>query len=202
MTGTTTTDRPHQLAYLAAPALLGTYGVVRLLDGHHGPGPGWTAGHLALLGSLLFFGVLFHGLYRTAAARGPVAARIAFGAALVGLGATLGQTAIDLYVGLRAVDAADKDRLFEQIQSHPGVLPAFYTVLPLFFYLGLLGLLGILAVRRLIPFWSPLTALAATVLMAASLDLMPVGAVLLALTTAPLLRPAAVRRPVRVATPV
>ena len=115
--------RVHSTAYLAAPALLGTYGVVRLLDGQHGPGPGWTTGHLALLGSLLLFGVVMHGLYRTAAARGPVAARVAFGAGLLGLAASLGQVGIDLYVGLRAVDSADKDRLFGQIQSHPGVLP-------------------------------------------------------------------------------
>ncbi|MDH6135799.1 hypothetical protein P3T37_005216 [Kitasatospora sp. MAA4] len=180
------TSRLHTTAYLAAPALLATYGVVRLLDGQHGPGPGWTTGHLALLGSLLMFGVVMHGLYRAAAARGPVAPGVAFGAGLLGLGASLGQVGIDLYVGLRTVDSAGKDRLFEQIQSHPGVLPVFYTVLPLFFYVGLLGLAGVLAVRRLVPFRSPLLVLAATVLMAASLDLMPVGAALLALATAPL----------------
>lgn len=178
----------HSCAYLAAPALLGTYGVVRLLDGHHGPGPGWTTGHLALLAGLAAFGVVLRGLYRAAAVRGRVSAAIALGVALVGLAASLGQTGIDLYVGLRAADSAAKDRLFEQIQSHPGVLPVFYTVLPVFFYLGLLGLLGILAVRRLVPLRSPLLVLAATVLMAASLDLLAVGAALYALALAPLAR--------------
>ncbi len=188
-----TTSRLGTAAYLAAPALLGVYGVIRLLDGTHGPGPGWITGHLALLASLLLFGVVFHSLHRLAATRGRVAAGITFWLAAAGLAGSLGQVGIDLYVGSRAADLAAQNRLFEQIQSHPGVLPAFYTVLPLFFYLGLLSLLTVLALRRQIRAWSLLLAITATAVMGASLDLMPLGALLLALSLTPQARRATVR---------
>lgn len=106
----------------------------------------------------------------------------------MGLAASLAQVAIDLYTGLRAADSADQSRMFAQIQSHPGVLPVVYQIGPLFFYLGLLALLTVLAVRRRVPVWSPLLVLVGTVAMAASLDLMTVGAVAYALALAPLRR--------------
>ncbi|MCX4746313.1 hypothetical protein OG455_12370 [Kitasatospora sp. NBC_01287] len=174
------------LARIAAPALLGVYGLIRLIPGSKQPGAGWTTGHTALLAALLLFGVLAHQLHRLAAERGRIAAGTGFGLFLVGLAASLAQVSIDLWVGLRTSTEAQQNALFAQIQSHPGVLPAVYQIGPLFFYLGLLVLLTVLAVRRRLPFWSPALLLVATLAMAASLDLMTVGAVLYALALAPL----------------
>ncbi len=184
-----------RFAAVGAPALLGAYGVVRLLDGQHGPGAGWTTGHLLLLAGLLLFAPVFPGLRRLGAARGRggrVAASVAFGTALVGLAGSLGQVAIDLYVGSRAADLADQNRMFGEIQSHPGVVPLFYSVVPLFFYLGLLALAIVPAVgkARRISAWSPVLVFTGTVVMSANLDLLPVGAVLFLAALAPL--PAAV----------
>jgi hypothetical protein len=178
-----------QLHRLAAPALLGVYGLVRLIPGSRQPGLGWTAGHLALLAGLLLFGGLLHVLHRTARERGPVAALLGYGTALVGLCCSLGQIGIDLYTGVVCGTRAEQDHLFAQIQGHPGVLPAFYQVGPLLFYVGLLALLTTLAVRRRLPWWSPVAMVAGTVLMAASLDLMTLGAALYALALLPLARP-------------
>ncbi|WP_404960233.1 hypothetical protein [Streptomyces sp. 147326] len=36
-------------AFLAAPLCMLAYGIIRLSDPDHGPGPAWTAGHIALL---------------------------------------------------------------------------------------------------------------------------------------------------------
>ncbi|WP_051969547.1 hypothetical protein [Kitasatospora azatica] len=179
-----------RIRQLAAPALLGGYGLIRLVPGSKQPGLGWTTGHLALLAALLLFGEIFHQLYRLTRERGRVAALLGYGTALVGLCCSLGQVVIDLYASLATSTRAEQNHLFEQIQSHPGVLPAFYQVGPLFFYVGLLALLTTLAVRRRLPWWTPVTVLAATVLMAASLDLMTVGAALYALALLPLSRPA------------
>ncbi|GAA2130021.1 hypothetical protein GCM10009760_01990 [Kitasatospora kazusensis] len=190
-------------ALVGAPVLLGVYGVVRLLDGRHGPGPGWITGHAFLLAGLLLFAPVFLGLHRLAARRSRIGAGLALGTSLVGLAASLGQVSIDLYVGSHAVDLADQDRMFGQIQSHPGVLPVFYSLCPLFFYLGLLALLVIAAIgrARTVSVWSPVLVLVGTVLMGASLDLMPVGAVLfLVAFTLPVrgTRPAAVSAPAAV----
>lgn len=100
--------------------------------------------------------------------------------AFAGLLAAVGQTGIDLYVGARAADKAEQIRLFDQIQNHPGVVPAFYAVGPLLFYVGLLALLVTLAAGRArrISVWSPVLVLVGTVVMGADLDLMSVGAAL------------------------
>ncbi|MFE4604851.1 hypothetical protein ACFRKE_28785, partial [Kitasatospora indigofera] len=188
-----TNSRVTGVASIAAPALLGLYGGIRLLDGSRAPGPGWTAGHLALLAGLLLFVPVFAGLRRLAAPRRPAgraAANLAAGLAHAGLLASAGQTVIDLYVGARAADRAEQNQLFERIQGHPGVLPAFYTVGPVLFYLGLLALLVVLAAGRArpVPVWSPVLVLAGTGLMAADLDFITVGAALWLAALAPLAR--------------
>ncbi|WP_329568380.1 hypothetical protein [Kitasatospora sp. NBC_01266] len=180
--------RLHRTTWLTAPALLAGYGLIRLIPGAKRPGIGWTSGHSALLAGLLLFGLLLHRLYRLTAERGRIAAPLGLSLSLVGLAASLAQTSIDLYVGLRTSTKAQQNHLFAQIQAHPGVLPAVYQIGPLFFYVGLLALLTVLAARRRLPVRSPLLVLAGTVAMAASLDLMPVGAALYALALAPLRR--------------
>ncbi|MFF4670326.1 hypothetical protein ACFY1C_10680 [Streptomyces sp. NPDC001279] len=80
--------------------------------------------------------------------------------------------------------------LFERVQDVPGVVPLVYTVVPMLFWLGLLALVTLLAVfrRDLVPGWTPPLVLVATVLMAVSLDLLPVGGLGLGLALLPVRR--------------
>jgi len=178
-------------ALLAAPLLLAGYGAVRLLDGHHGPGPGWTTGHVLLfLGVLGFVPILLH-LRGLAADLGRVrrlTANTAAGAALLGVCSVLGQTGVDLYVGAVSADRAAMNLRYDRFQGHPGVTPLLYTVVPLFFYLGLTTLTAVLALGRprLIGLRIPALVLLGTVVMAASLDLMPLGGLVFAAAFGPL----------------
>lgn len=180
-------------ALLAGPLLLLGYGVVRLLDGHHGPGPGWTAGHILLILGLLCFVPAVLTLRRTAAGSGPARRTTATAGAvlgLLGIGAVLGQAAVDLYVGAVSADRAAMNTRYDHFQSHPGVTPLLYSVVPVFFYLGLLLLTCALALGRPRPrrlgLHAPLCVLLGTLVMAASLDLMPVGALLYSAAFGPL----------------
>ncbi|MFE9214799.1 hypothetical protein ACFYN3_00470 [Streptomyces lavendulae] len=46
-------------AFVTAPLLILAYGVIRLTDPDHGPGPVWTTGHLALTAAMLLFVPVF-----------------------------------------------------------------------------------------------------------------------------------------------
>ncbi|MFE0461660.1 hypothetical protein ACFW1A_20650 [Kitasatospora sp. NPDC058965] len=172
-----------RLLAVAAPALLAGYGLVRLVPGSREPGPGWMLGHTALLAGLLCFGPLLLRLHRP----GRVSA-LGLGAALFGLVWSLVQVAVDLCVGAISSTEAAQEHHFEAIQSVPGVLPLVYQFGPLAFYLGLLTLLTHLAVRRTLPWYSPVLVLTGTLAMGASLDLMPLGGALYGLALAPLAR--------------
>ncbi|WP_380278711.1 hypothetical protein [Kitasatospora purpeofusca] len=183
-------------AVVAAPVLIALYGGIRLLDGSREPGPGWLVGHGLMLLGLLLFGPVLAALGRGRGVWGRAVAGVAF----AGLAASLGQIGIDLYVGAVAVDKADQHRLFDGIQSRPGVLPAFYSVGPLLFHVGLLALLVLAAAGagRVLRWWSPVLVLAGTVLTAADLAFVPVAAGCYLVALAPLggfgaaARPAAV----------
>jgi hypothetical protein len=130
-------------------------------------------------------------LRRTAAGSGPARrATTTAGAVLglLGIGAVLGQAAVDLYVGAVSADRAAMNSRYDHVQSHPGVTPLLYSVVPVFFYLGLLLLTGALAFGRprRIGLHAPLCVLLGTLVMAASLDLMPVGALLYSAAFGPL----------------
>ncbi|MEU2393421.1 hypothetical protein [Streptomyces sp. NPDC007369] len=186
------TERAARLirfSYIAAPVLLVVYGSVRLLvEGAREPGAAWTTGHLAFLSGVLFFAVVCEGLRRTAAASGgPVRQRVARVGAVagwVGAAAAAAQAVIDLYVGLRAADKPEMKELFARVQEVPGVMPAVYTVGPLFLYLGTIALLASIrgpgTVRSLLLFVVGTTA------MAANLDLLPLGGLCYLLAFAPL----------------
>ncbi|GHC67483.1 hypothetical protein [Streptomyces cinnamoneus] len=177
-------------AYVAGPVCMGAYGLVRLVDEERGPGPAWTLGHLALLAGVVLFAPVFVGLGARAARGRGAAGRWSAGTGLVlgllGVAAVTVQAGIDLLVGSRSEDRATMDALFERIQSHAGVKPAFYTVGPLLFYVGLVLLVGQLAVQRATAAWRPPAVVAGVAVTAASLDLIPVGALLFLLVLAPL----------------
>ncbi|MFE5805790.1 hypothetical protein [Streptomyces sp. NPDC056491] len=166
-------------AFVTAPLCMLVYGLIRLSDPDHGPGAAWTAGHIALLAGVLQFALILPALHRmTGPARG--AGRLGAAAAtllgLAGMLALTAQAVIDLVVGFRAADRPEMSRLFDEIQSHPGVLPAVYTVGPVLFYVGLLWLLVHLSVQRRVSPWRPVMVLLGTATTAVSLDLLPLGA--------------------------
>ncbi|MEU1419256.1 hypothetical protein [Kitasatospora sp. NPDC005751] len=194
-------DRLTPIAAVGAPVLMALYGGVRLLEGSREPGPGWTVGHALMLAGLLLFGPLLAALRGLLAPRRPagrIAANAATAVAFAGLAASVVQIGIDLYVGAVAVDKADQHRLFDGIQSRPGVLPAFYSVGPLLFYVGLLALLvaASAGATRALRWWSPVLVLVGTAMTAADLALIPPAAALYLAALAPLAGFGGVRRPV------
>ncbi|MFG3258261.1 hypothetical protein [Streptomyces sp. NPDC048172] len=191
-----------RLAFHLAPALMGVYGVVRLIDGRdgqHGPGPAWTIGHLFFLGSLLLYGVVIAGVRRRvlAAEGGGRGRRITVGVlaavAGVGLAAFVRVAVVDIVVGLRAADAAEKSALSDRYADVPAVLPQpLYELGPVLFMLGLLALLVQYAVtgprRGGAAALPPLLVLLGFAAIMADLNLLPLGAALLWLALASLTR--------------
>ncbi|MFF8915298.1 hypothetical protein ACF08M_18760 [Streptomyces sp. NPDC015032] len=180
---------------LAGPALMAGYGVVRLTGravGGYGPGVWWTAAHLLFLAGVLAFVPVFLGLRRLAGERGGrrVAVEVAAWVGLLGAAAVAVQAVIDLAVGFVAADEQAMSDLFGRVQGVPGVMPLIYTVVPMLFWFGLLGLVTLLAFfrRDLVRAWAPVAVLAGTVLMAMSLDLLTAGALCIGLALFPVRR--------------
>ncbi|MER7000363.1 hypothetical protein [Streptomyces sp. NPDC000410] len=183
--------RLTRFSFVAAPVLLMVYGSIRLLaEGSKEPGAAWATGHFAFLFGVLLFGVACEGVRRIAAASGgPARRRVARAGAiagLVGVTAAAAQAVIDLYAGFRSADKPEMQEIFAQVQGVPGVMPAVYTVGPVFLYLGMITLLATLrgpgAVRSLVIF------VLGTAAMATSLDLLPLGGLCYLLAFAPLRR--------------
>ncbi|MEU1388812.1 MULTISPECIES: hypothetical protein [unclassified Nonomuraea] len=167
-------------AFVAAPLLVLSYGVIRIVDGFdgsRGPGPAWTTGHLAFLAALALFIVIFRDMWRMLG-RGRIATT-SLVVGLVGIACAAAQFVIDIVVGFMAADHAAMTVLWEQIQAVPGVSPVVYSVGPALFHLAQLALVIHLAVRRQVRPWMPVLVLLDVVVPLVSLDLMPVGAVLM-----------------------
>ena len=147
-------------AYLAAPALAMVYGVLRVVDGFdgsRGPGPAWTLGHLAFMGALVLFAVIFRDMW-VMLGRNRVATGILV-AGLAGIAFAFVQFAIDIVVGFMAADHEAMGPLFDQVQAVPGVPLLVYQAGPILFYLAQLALVVHLAVRRQVKVWVPVLVL-------------------------------------------
>ncbi|MGW5412205.1 hypothetical protein [Actinomadura geliboluensis] len=190
-----------RIAFHLAPALMLAYGAVRLIDGRdgqHGPGPAWTVGHVLFLGSLLLYGGVIAGLYgRVRAAAGGTASRVVAGVttvvAALGLATFVRVAVIDIVVGLRAADPAEKSMLADRYADVPAVLPqAIYEIGPVFFMLGLLALLVQFAItapgRKAVAALSPVLVTLGFVAITLDLNLLPVGAALIWLALVPCTR--------------
>ncbi|OPG14801.1 hypothetical protein [Microbispora sp. GKU 823] len=174
---------------VAAPLLVGAYGVARIidgLDGSRGPGPAWTVGHLFFLAALVLFVQIF-GRLRTMAGGG-VTATAGYAAGLAGALALAAQFTIDIVVGFLSADHDAMGPRFDAVKAIPGVEPIVYTVVPFLFYVGMVALVARLAAGRRVPWWSPALVLVQAVLPLANKDLIPLGAALLLLAFVPLLR--------------
>jgi hypothetical protein len=179
-------------AFLAAPVLLGAYGVIRIidgLDGSRGPGPAWTIGHLAFLAAMVLFVPVFLAMRRMAG-RG-VFATASTVAGLAGVAALFAQFTIDIVVGFLASDRAGMGELFDRVQAVPGVSPVVYVGGPILFYLGQLALVIQLAAGRRVRFWTPLLVLVDLILPFVDKNLIPIGATLLLISFIPLARQSA-----------
>jgi hypothetical protein len=190
---------PSRLAFLLAPLCLGSYGVIRILDGldgSHGPGFAWTVGHLFFIAGLVFFAQAFRAM-RTMAGRTWLGTA-GFLAGIAGALAVGGQFVIDIVVGFMSADHDRMGTYFTRIQDVPGVEAAFYDFGPLLFFVGQLILVTELAVRRQVKPWAPVLVLIDTTLPFLDKDLIPLGAALLLISFAPLIRREP-RRPASVA---
>lgn len=184
--------RAMKLIFLAAPAFMVAYSGVRIIDGidgEHGPGPAWTIGHLFFLVALVLFGAVLLGLRRMAPSGSRIAADVFTVVGLAGLATFIRVVVIDLIVGFKAADHAEKSALSNRYENDPSILPGVvYEIGPMFFQIGLFALLVLLAVKRRVPVWSPVLVLVACATLVASIDLLPVGAALMLAALFPLAR--------------
>ncbi|MEU8117883.1 hypothetical protein AB0C21_04155 [Spirillospora sp. NPDC049024] len=166
-----------RIAFVAAPVLTFTYGVIRILDGldgSRGPGLAWTTGHLAFIGALVFFAMTFHEIRRLAG-RGRLATGLV-AAGYIGITTLIAQFTIDLVVGFRSADHAAMDVMFDQVQSVPGVQQVVYGFGPLLFFVAQIGLVLQLAIQRRVKAWMPVLVIADVLVPFVEKDLMPLGA--------------------------
>ncbi|WP_433331110.1 hypothetical protein [Spirillospora sp. CA-294931] len=167
-------------SFLAAPACMLAYGLVRILDGrdgHYGPGTAWTVGHFFFLFCLMFYGVVLLELRAKVPGR---AADLAAAVGLVGLVAFVRVAVVDIVVGLRADDPVQKKELARRFADDPDFLPrVVYDVGPLLFEVGLFVLLLRIALVTRAPRWAAGIVALGFVLVTVNLDLLPLGALLI-----------------------
>ncbi|SEH00518.1 hypothetical protein SAMN05444920_116254 [Nonomuraea solani] len=176
-----------RLAFIAAPLLVLAYGVIRILDGldgARGPGLAWTTGHLAFMAALVLFASTFVQMRRMAGRN--TLSTVWTGLGIAGVLALLAQFGIDIAVGFMAADNAGMGVLFDQVKAVPGVSLAIYEGGPLLFFVGQVALVTQLAAQRRVRAWTPVLVLLDCVVPFIEKDLMPVGAILLLISFAPL----------------
>jgi hypothetical protein len=157
---------PTLATRLAGPALLLACGLLRWVDGRDGnlgSEPWWAVGHLAFLGAIVAFVALVGVVRRMAIHRAGVTAALV--AAAVG-GA-----------GVAVTVAGD---IFAWADRSPGPSGPLLVLLPVTFVLGVVGALAALAAARQVSWLEPALALAGFAAIVVDLDLLPVGAALLA----------------------
>ncbi|HVV24789.1 MAG TPA: hypothetical protein VHF06_35490, partial [Pseudonocardiaceae bacterium] len=99
------------------------------------------------------------------------------------------QFTVDIAAAVQAHDRAGMNAFTHRFQSLPGAHLTFYTVGPQLFYVGVVVLAITLAVADVTPWWSPILVTAGVSLPVVTLDLIPIGAVLLLIGLLPLMRP-------------
>ncbi|MEV0384739.1 hypothetical protein [Nonomuraea sp. NPDC050643] len=176
-----------RIAFIAAPLLVLAYGVIRILDGldgARGPGLAWTTGHLAFMAALVLFASTFVQMRRMAGRN--TLSTVWTGLGIAGILTLLAQFGIDVVLGFMAADHAALGALFDQVQAVPGLSLVVYEGGPLLFFVGQIALVTQLAAQRLVRVWTPILVLLDCVVPFVEKDLMPLGAILLLISFAPL----------------
>ena len=143
---------------LAGPLAMAIgYAIIMLRSGH-GPDAGWFLSHAFLLagvGLLLptIIGIRFL-LNKNEDAKADIGMILAF----IGGLTLVGQFAIDLAVGLLAVDQSEMIDLFKSLSASPIIALPFQSVGPIVFYGGLLVSISLLWATRVISWWAGLVA--------------------------------------------
>jgi hypothetical protein len=177
----TSTARTARLLCVLIPLLLLLYGVLRLIDGmdgDHGPSAAWNLGHTFFLAAFLLLGtlvVVLRSLVPAATIWMRTAASTAMVAGVFGAGCFVWVILGDLFSGLA--------------ESAPLPGPLEFAG-PVAFQLGMLTLLIMMAAVRpkRLPVWSPALVFVSFILIAVSLDLIPLAAVVLMAGLTPLAR--------------
>jgi hypothetical protein len=190
-------------AFVAAPLLVLAYGVIRILDGldgSRGPGLAWTTGHLAFLAALALFVPIFWEMRRMAGRNAVATVSAVLGTA--GVLALAAQFTVDIVIGFMSADHDAMGVLFDRFQAVPGVSIAVYDGGPLLFFAAQFALVLQLAVTGRVRAWTPVLVMADLLLPFFDKDLIPLGALLLLASFAPLARRSAEpTRPITTALP-
>jgi hypothetical protein len=166
-----------RFAALVAPVLMFAYGVLRFIDGLDGQrknGAAWDVGHVSFFIAMVLFAVLAVGIGRAVRTAGGAHRYIADAAvvlAVLGAAAFLWVITGDLFAGF------------------PSLPDALATIGPALFQVGTLVLLIQLVVGRQLPVWSPVLVVLGFGAVAVSLDLIPVGALVVLVGLLPVARP-------------
>lgn len=142
---------PAAIALSAAPALWIVGWVFMRVDGHTGPGWGWTSAHSIWVLSFFLFAGGAIGLHRLAAAE-HVASRAGSITGLImsllGAASMLVQMGIDLYVGFTTSTEEGMSDAYDPILDTTWVDLAFFQIGPALLFVGLLILSIVVAARR------------------------------------------------------
>lgn len=143
---------------IAGPLAMAIGYAILMVRSGNGPDPGWFFSHAFLLigvGLLLptSIGIRFLLIKR----KGTVA-DIGLTLAFIGGLSLVGQFAIDLVVGLLAVDQSEMINLFRSLSASPIISLPFQSMGPIVFYSGLLVLASVLWTERVISWWAGLIA--------------------------------------------
>lgn len=173
--------------WLAGPLML-AYGLVRWhqgLSGARGPGPEWVIGHSLFLISQLMMSFIILDLATETARNRQRGAHFLRGLGWLGWSSKMAgsaQTAIDIVVGISARDIAQMDRMYGRVSNVPGVQPVIYGVGPVIFFLVVV-ILGIVYAVRARSWQSALAAilLITTLLLGSHLNRLPLTSIVLSL---------------------
>ena len=133
------------------------YAILMVRSGN-GPDSGWFLSHAFLLigaGLLLPTSIAIRFLLIN---NKRAVADVGLTFAFIGGLSLIGQFAIDLVVGLLAVDQSEMIDLFRSLSASPIIALPFQSVGPIVFYIGLLLLASVLWTERVILWWAGLIA--------------------------------------------
>lgn len=176
-------------AFATAPLwLLAAWVILWPLGGRSGPGTAWNLAHLGWLVGFACLALVCGELRRRALERSRDQARavnVVAGLTLAGLALSSAQMVVDLVAGLDALNYDDMQARAAAITQGLGLDLLFSTVGPPLVFIGLAGLLTMVARRRGVSPLGPVLMVSAFVVIAVDEDLTPIALALMLLALAP-----------------